>query len=361
MPEGTVLPTKNVLFTVENTDPKVPWLVSYVETVLVQAWYPMTVATNSFYHRLKIDEYLMKTVGHTEKAPFMLHDFGYRACSSVESAGIGGAAHLVNFMGTDTLAALVTLRDYYGEPLAAFSAVAAEHSTMTTWGKEGEREAVRNILEKMPHGLISVVSDSYDMDNLTGHILGEEFKDQVASRHGCLVVRPDSGDPPTVVLRTLQLLGDKFGTTVNSLGYKQLPDCVRVLQGDGICLEMLDKILKAMTDEGWSADNIGFGSGGALLQKLDRDTLKCAYKCSLACIDGKEVDVFKDPVTDPGKRSKQGRLALIKRDGEYQTVRATPDTADNDEMVVVFENGVLLKDWSLSEIRARASRGMDKS
>ncbi|XP_023333671.1 nicotinamide phosphoribosyltransferase [Eurytemora carolleeae] len=352
-PEGSVLPTKNVLFSVENTDPKVPWLTNYVETVLVQTWYPTTVATGSYFQKLKIAEYLSETAESMDKLPIMLHDFGYRGSSSVESAGIGGLAHLVNFEGSDTLAALFTAEKYYGENNAAFSVPATEHSTMTSWGRDGESAAVRYIMDKVPTGPISIVSDSYDIFNMVEHIMGEELKEKIESRDGVLIVRPDSGEPSEMVLKTLNLIGEKFGYTVNSLGYRVLPPYISVVQGDGICYESLEKILKVMKENRWSAENLCFGSGGALLQKMDRDTQKCAYKCSYVEVDGKGIDVFKDPVTDHKKKSKKGRLVLIKQDGEFQTVREE-ETTQEDEMFLVFENGELVKDWSLSEVRARA-------
>jgi len=355
VPEGTVLPTSNVLFTVENTDPKVAWLSSYVETVLMQCWYPMTVATNSYQQKCKIAEYLAETADSMDKLPVMLHDFGYRGSTSVESAGIGGLAHLVNFEGTDTLAALVTARQFYGEEemAAGYSIPATEHSTMTSWGKDREAEAVRYILDQIPDGYISIVSDSYDLFNMLENVFGDELKNKIEKRQGCLVVRPDSGDPAQIVLKTLSILGDKFGYRLNSLGFKMLSQCVSIIQGDGICYERICDILSLMKDNGWSAENLVFGSGGALLQKLDRDTQKCAYKCSYIEVNDKGVDVFKDPVTDPQKKSKRGRLVLVKQDGQYSTVKEQ-DTRQDDEMVTVFENGALLKEWSLKEVRSRA-------
>jgi len=286
-------------------------------------------------------------------------DFGYRGCSSVESAGIGGCAHLVNFTSTDTLAALDVAHQYYGEEVAGFSIPATEHSTMTSWGRDGESAAVRSLLEKIPEGYLAIVSDSYDLFNMVEHILGEELKDKIESRKGCIVVRPDSGDPATMVLNTLNILGKKFGQKENSKGYKMLPSCISVIQGDGICYESIGSILSTMKENGWSADNVVFGSGGALLQRLDRDTQKCAYKCSYVVVDGEGRDVYKDPVTDPGKKSKRGRQVLIKKDGEFKTVRQE-DTSQDDEMYTVFENGELTTEWTFDQIRTRSQQNLTK-
>ncbi|XP_033744427.1 nicotinamide phosphoribosyltransferase-like [Pecten maximus] len=357
VPEGSVVPYKNVLFTVENTDPKCFWLTNYFETLLVQVWYPMTVATNSRYQKEIIAKYLDETADSMEGLPFKLHDFGFRGSTSVESAGIGGAAHLVNFMGTDTIAAIATARRFYGCDMAGFSIPAAEHSTITTWGKDGELEAFRNMLTKFPNGPMACVSDSYDIWNACEKVWGEELKDEIIERGksgGVLVVRPDSGVPEEVVVKVLNILGNQFGTTTNTKGYKMLPPYLRVIQGDGICYESLGEILEAMKKVGWSSDNLTFGSGGALLQRLDRDTQKCAYKCSYAVIAGKEVNVFKAPITDSGKKSKKGRLTLEFENGHYETKEEGKGNPIMDALVTVFENGKLLKDYSFDEVRGNA-------
>ncbi|XP_071961446.1 nicotinamide phosphoribosyltransferase-like [Antedon mediterranea] len=356
VPEGTVVPVKNVLFTVENTDPEVPWITNYFETLLVQVWYPMTVATNSRAQKEVIANNMTETSDTLEKLPFMLHDFGFRGVTSVESAAIGGASHLLNFVGSDTIAGMVMGRKYYGCDMAGFSIPAAEHSTITSWGKSHEKEAFANMLDSFPNGLVAVVSDSYDIFNACENIWGKELKDKIVKRGengGSLVVRPDSGDPPDVVIKVLEILGKAFGTTDNSKGYKVLPDYIRIIQGDGINYEMLGTVLQRMKDHKWSADNIVFGSGGALLQKLNRDTQKCAFKCSYAEVDGTARNVFKQPVTDPGKKSKKGILSLVKQNGKLETFQEGTGV-DKDIMVPVFENGKLLKDYNLKEIRERA-------
>ncbi|XP_050414175.1 nicotinamide phosphoribosyltransferase isoform X2 [Patella vulgata] len=356
VPEGSVVPFKNVLFTVENTDPECYWLTNYLETLLVQAWYPMTVATNSRYQKEIIAKYLDETADNLDGLPFKLHDFGFRGTSSMESAGIGGMSHLVNFMGTDTIAGILTAKHYYGCPIAGFSIPAAEHSTITTWGKDGELEAFRNMLTQFPTGLVAVVSDSYDIWNACDKVWGEQLKDLVVSRgvNGTLVIRPDSGDPPEVVVKTLDILGSKFGTTTNTKGYKVLPPYVRIIQGDGISYETLSTILDNMKRHKWSADNVAFGSGGALLQRLDRDTQKCAYKCSFAEVNGREVNVFKQPITDLGKKSKKGRLTLELRGNDYVTVVEGKGDPSKDQLCTVFENGRLVKEFTFDEVRKNA-------
>ena len=353
VPEGTVVPVSNVLMTIENTDPRCYWLTNWLETLLVQVWYGSTVATQSREMKKVLLRYLHET-GNPTLIDFKLHDFGFFAVgvSSVETAAVGCAAHLINFRGTDTVVGLVMARDYYGCAMAGQSIPAAEHSTITSWGREHEVDAYANMLDQYPDGLVAVVSDSYDIFRACSELWGRQLKDKVLARNGVLVVRPDSGDPPETVCRVLDLLGEAFGTTTNAQGFKVLDPHVRVIQGDGIDYAMLGTILAAMKARGWSADNVAFGSGGGLLQKLNRDTLKFAFKCSSIHIDGRDRDVFKQPITDNGKRSKAGRLKLIRRDGRLMTVPESTEGAD--ELRVVFRDGEVIEPTTLEEVRGRA-------
>ncbi len=359
VPEGTVLATRNVLVQVRNTDPACAWLTSYIETALLRAvWYPTTVATLSRACKRVIGRYLAETGDSLDGLPFKLHDFGARGASSEETAALGGLAHLVNFQGSDTLSAVMAARRYYGEAMAAFSIPAAEHSTITSWGRDGEKAAYANMLKQFaaPGKLVAVVSDSYDLWNAIDTLWGEELKEAVIASGGTLVVRPDSGDPVAVVSATLEKLMAKFGFRLNGKGYKVLPDCVRVIQGDGISLTSIEAILAEMKRRGLSAENIAFGMGGELLQKVDRDTQKFAMKASAVCINGEWRDVWKDPVTDSGKRSKRGRLALVRdAGGDFETVREADLAGRDNRLRTVYRNGALMVDDRLAVIRERAA------
>lgn len=351
VPEGTKVGTHNVLMTIENTDPKVPWLTNYLETLLCQIWYPTTVATLSYHTRLLIEHWLEKT-GDPKLVDFKLHDFGFRGATTVEAAGLGGAAHLINFLGTDTLPALTTAQKYYRQKTAAgFSVPASEHSTMTSWGKDHEVDAYRNMVEKYgDQPFYSVVSDSYDLFHAARDIWGGELKDAVLTAEGTLVVRPDSGYPPIIVTQLLQILGEQFGFEVNDKNYKVLNPKVRIIQGDGMDYHLIEQTLSTMESQGWSADNVTFGMGGGLLQKINRDTQKFAFKCSSAIVDGRERDVFKEPATDDGKLSKKGRLGLKPRGDDYSTVSED----ENEVLETVFYNGKMVKRYSFEEVRANA-------
>ncbi|MDQ8199897.1 nicotinate phosphoribosyltransferase [Pelagicoccus enzymogenes] len=365
--EGTVVPTGNALLTIEGTDPELPWIVNYIETQLVRLWYPSTIAMTSRDSRKVIQAFLEKTADDpAAELPFKLHDFGARGVATLEQSRLGGAAHLLSFMGSDTIEGIRLAAHYYDCPMAGFSIPATEHSTITMWGKEGEFDAYENVVRAYlynpnhPEGLpkmAACVSDSFDIYNaIENGWCDDRLHKLVRESGGTLVVRPDSGYPPEVVVKCLQIFEKKIGMTTNAKGYKVLPPYYRLIQGDGIDRPMTRKILEVMEQAGYSASNIAFGSGGGLLQKIDRDTQKWAFKCCAAEIEGiGQIDVRKDPVTDQGKRSKGGRLDLVKRDGAYQTIAlegnaiAHPDTVMN----TVFENGRILRHTTFEACRER--------
>jgi nicotinamide phosphoribosyltransferase len=357
--EGTVVPINNVLMTIENTDNKCFWLTNYLETVLSQVWYSTTVAALSREVKVNIKEYLDLT-SDGGLLNFGLHDFGFRGASSWESAGIGGAAHLINFLGTDTVVAMEVAMNYYNADLngLAFSVAATEHSVMTALGKDGEEQVVENLLNEYPTGILSVVSDSYDIYNFVDYIVGQKFRDRIKNRKGVFVVRPDSITPthPTPeaeMVWIIDTLWDHFGGTVNSKGYKLLTPCVRVLWGDGIDIDGIKKILYAVTKAGFATENIAcFGMGGGLLQKVNRDTQRCAFKCSAQYRDGQWYDIQKNP-KDVSKASKKGKLKLIKVDGEFETVGE--NDPGEDYLKVVFYDGVLLNEVDFATIRKNAA------
>lgn len=362
--EGTVIPLHNVMMTVENTDPKCYWLTNYVETVLCELWNPITIGTNSREIRKTIQHYWQKTSdAPVETLDFKVHDFGFRGVSSVETAASAGVAHLVSFKGTDTMVALELAYHYYHEEMAGYSIPATEHSTITSWGKEDEYEAFRNMLQQFPTGGIACVSDSFDIDKATRYGWGEELKDAILERDGFLVVRPDSGDPVYTTLRVVENLWNAFGGSINSKGYRVLDDHIRMIQGDGIDHAMIEKILANFEAHGYSIDNIAFGSGGGLLQKFNRDTLNLAFKCSHTICNGEEVDVRKRPMEwdangnyeQSFKVSKAGRLGLVYDPvNGYRTV-SEEEAGDDNLLELVFENGEILRDQTFAEIRELAA------
>lgn len=369
LPEGTVLPLRNVMLAVEPTDSKCAWLVSYFEPLLLQIWYTSTVASISYSIRETIKGFFDKTVDDDRfgSLDFKLHDFGFRGASSPESAEIGGGGHLLSFLGSDTMRAISGLYDYYNlheeddASMPAFSVIATEHSTMCANSDADRRDdlgalemSVR-ILEK-EGGIVSAVADTYDVFRFVERV-GGEFKDRIIASGGTFVVRPDSGEPTVIPVQIISQLLDSFGYTVNKKGYKVLPDCIRVLQGDGVNGQTIRVILEKLDELQISAENIVFGMGGALLQHCDRDWLKFAMKGSALEVNGEWRDLYKDPITDSVKRSKKGRVTTFKdADGVYFSDRmelAQVNHNITDQMVVVYENGELLVDENFSTIRAR--------
>lgn len=312
LPEGTVVSPGTPVLVVES-EGDFPWFATYIETLLSQVWYPNTVSTNSLGFKLVEAEYLIRTQGSLDGLEFMTHDFGERGVSCPEQAGIGGAAHLMHFLGTDNRAALRLLKTFYDDHMAGYSVAATEHSVMGSWGgPQGELTACQNALERCPTGVLSVVSDTYNIHRALKEIWGTELAEKVRTRPGKLVIRLDSGDPREMVLNALKVLKDQFGAERNALGYKKLPPYLGLLQGDGVDRDVVREILHEMAEAGWCASNIVFGSGGALLQKVNRDTHKHAYKANAGY--NRETgwrDIYKDPITDQGKRSKRGRQAVV--------------------------------------------------
>ncbi|QQZ29215.1 nicotinate phosphoribosyltransferase [Thiothrix subterranea] len=360
LPEGMIVPTGNALVQIRNTDPQAFWLTSYLETALLRAvWYPTTVATLSWQVKQSIRQALETTCDNpTAELPFKLHDFGARGVSSHESAALGGMAHLVNFMGGDTVVALLAARKYYGADMAGFSIPAAEHSTITAWGRDGEADAYANMLQQFGQAgkLLAVVSDSYDIYHAVSEIWGKQLRAQVENSGATVVIRPDSGVPEEIVPEVLERLYAEFGGRVNSKGYKVLSDCVRVIQGDGVDVDSIGVILQRIQQAGFSTENVAFGMGGGLLQKVNRDTLRFAMKASAMQINGAWRDVYKQPVTDSGKHSKRGRLAVIRDAGVIKTIREDALSWESNLLRPVFRNGELLVDDSFDSIRARSNQ-----
>ncbi|HEX4636295.1 MAG TPA: nicotinate phosphoribosyltransferase [Rhizomicrobium sp.] len=361
LPEGLIVPTGIPLVQVENTDPQMPWLTTFIETALLRAiWYPTTVATLSWKCKAIIRAGLERTSDDPQaQLPFKLHDFGARGVSSAESAALGGLAHLVNFKGTDTMEALLAARRYYGATaMPGFSIPAAEHSTMTSWGREREEAAYANMLDAFDGKgrIVAVVSDSYNLDRAVAEIWCGSLKSRVLKRDGVLVVRPDSGDPVETPVRTIRTLWEKFGGSINGKGFRVLDPHIRVIQGDGMNISSIAKLVARMEDEGFAIDNIAFGMGGGLLQQVNRDTLCFAMKANAMRDDqGVWRDVSKSPATDPAKGSKAGRQAVISQESCFVAKRLDRLAAgETDLLVPVWRDGVLLVRHTFEEVRARS-------
>lgn len=365
VPEGLKVPTNNVLMTIENTDPKCFWLTNFLESLLVQIWYPITVATLSHHVKLVIKEYYEETASPDSynQIDLVLNDFGLRGVSSVESAGLGDLSHLLSFSGSDTIAGSLFAQKYYdAKEIYGRSIPATEHSICTLLGEEGELEVFEHVLDTYPTGTIACVSDSFDIFRACAEYWGTALKEKILSREGVLVIRPDSGDPSFTLLRVFDILFEKFGFNFNEKGFKVLPPQIRVIQGDGVDLNSIRQIFATLKLNGISAENLFLGMGGALLQKVDRDVNKFALKCSYAEINGVEKLVSKNPIElnkygvlqKSFKQSKKGKLKLVKEEGGYKTLQEIENNdsrAGSDILTTVFENGKILKIYRFEEIK----------
>ena len=376
VPEGTVVNTKNVLMVIESLDDNCAWLTNFLESILLQVWYPITVATLSREVRKIVTKAYQNCTTYDSAlieflVDFVLNDFGFRGVSSVQSAKIGGSAHLVNFRGSDTVVASKMIRDLYNtDTVFGLSIPATEHSIMTLKGEEGELEMMRRVLETYPTGLVACVSDSFDIFRACSEYWGTELIDLILSRPAepgnQLVIRPDSGHVINTLKKIFKILFDKFGYTTNDKGYKVLPPQVRVIQGDGVNLDSIIEIYAMLDAEKISPENLALGMGGKLLQAdINRDTQNFATKACYAVVNGEERNIVKSPtemdadgnITKSFKKSKQGKLKLVKNDdGTYRTVTSMDADFDivKDELVEVFRMGEILVDLKFEDIRERA-------
>jgi nicotinamide phosphoribosyltransferase len=356
VPEGTVVPVSNAILTIECWDEDCFWVVNWLETQLSRLWYPSTIAIAGREIKKTWKHFLDLSSDNTElEIGFKHHDFGSRGVTCFEQAELGGMAHLMNFFGSDTLAGVELANYYYDIEMSGFSICATEHSTMTIFGREGERRAliewINETLVKVPNipgvpKLSACVGDSYNIYNFTKLVASDdEIRNLIKNSGGTLVIRPDSGKPSEVLPRIFDILEEnlpKGEITINSKGKKVLPSYLRLIWGDGINRRSMKDILQLVVDLGWSVSNIALGSGGGLLQDVNRDTQKFAFKCSYVEANGVSIDVLKDPITDPGKKSKAGRLDLIRDlDGEIKTVVLGRDEESHplSIMVTYFDMG----------------------
>lgn len=371
--EGTVMPVKNVLMTITNTVPGFHWVVGFFESLVLKVWNSITVASYSMRLRNLVDQFADETCGHRLHCDWSVHDFGYRGCSSEETAAISGGAHLINFRGTDTIPALKYLvENYNASGLIGASVPASEHSVMCSYERENEIDAFKHMLETYPTGIVSIVSDTYDLWNVLTNFT-VQLKDQILARDGKVVFRPDSGQPELIICGNpdapegtaenkgaIRILDEVFGSTVNALGYKEINPKVGLIYGDGMYFERFSAILQKLKDMGYATSNLVVGIGGLLLQSHSRDDQGFAIKATYAEINGEEVEIVKDPITDPGKKSHEGLLRLDKiyaSDGSAEYVTYDEQNWDQEKdglLETVFLNGKLVKEYSLDEIRARA-------
>jgi len=360
-PEGLSIPIGNVMMTIENKDPDCAPLTNFVESVISQIWHASNVATISRDLRVYMERSFEVSADTKDLLPFLLHDFGLRGISGIEPAGMGGAGHLVNFMGTDTIPAIIYAQRYYSAKMVGFSVPASEHSIMTALGEEGEFETFKRLIKKFNKGILSLVSDSYKITRVLIEYL-PLLKKEILDRDGKLIIRPDSprekGDTAAAqILWIANELEKIFGSTINNKGYKVLNPKIGIIYGDGIKPDEIKECIKTLVLAGWSAETCVYGMGGGLLQSHTRDLQRNAFKCSAQKRNDQWYDVFKKPL-DLTKVSKAGKLKLIWNEGVHGKVLITVPENDprEDVLQVVFENGKLTKEYTFDQVRENAKK-----
>lgn len=358
VPEGTVLPSRNVLVQLINTDPKYFWVTSFFETALLRAvWYPCTIGTVSWLSKQAIRETLHRTSDNEFLLRNMLHDYGARGVSSQQSAAMGGLAHLVNFDQSDTVPGILAAKYFYNAGKVSNSGPNSEHAGFCAWGRENEAAALENMLDTYaPEGCALLLSDTYDHENCVKNIIGKQLAEKIRNFPGLVGVRPDSGDIVEVTADTTEWLMDAFGYTTNSKGFKVLPNFIRVVQGDGVTFDSLPRVFAELERRGFSAENAVFGMGGGLLQHWHRDTMNFGQKASAVRVNGTWRDISKSPTGAGFKVSKAGRLALKLENGDYSTVPRDSIPAEENQLVPVFRNGKLLRKWDFTELIKNSER-----
>ncbi|AXQ68750.1 nicotinamide phosphoribosyl transferase [Caulobacter phage CcrPW] len=358
VPEGLVVPVKNALFSIENLDPRLPWLTSYLETLILRdLWTACTIATRIFEMTGRINTNWIK---HSDNpmSPFALLDFSSRGVMGDDHSILGGIAHLFHFQGSDNVLAVREANYYYFHPMSAFSVMASEHSISCSFGRDNDDDYIANsIAATDPGAILSLVGDTWNIFEFVKKAVNNH-QDEIINKGISFVARPDSGDLEDVLPRVIQILADGLGTDRNSKGREVIRYGAKVLQGDGMNERTHMLPFEIADSLGIAPDSIITAAGGGLMTAdLDRDTNRWAMKASEMVINGERVDIYKDPITDPGKQSKRGRFALLRdEEGEFHTANRVNDAEDIADLLEPRYNGVeVINAHTLNQIRERVA------
>jgi nicotinamide phosphoribosyltransferase len=397
LPEGTLVPIKVPVLTIYNTNPDFYWITNYLETLISNLlWKPITSATIAFQYKRVLTEWALKTNPEAKEFVYWQgHDFSMRGLDSIDAVISSGLGHLTSFYGTDSLPAIHGARKYYGaEGFVAGSVPATEHSVMCAGGKEDEIATFRRLLATYPKGIISVVSDTWDLWKVcTEHVV--TLKDEILARDGKLVIRPDSGDPVDILCGQLnvsrdvrdvienrdldtshpkykgviELLWDVFGGTVNAQGYKVLDSHIGAIYGDSITIDRANEICRRLEAKGFASTNVVLGVGSFTYQYNTRDTFGFAMKATYVEVnkpkfegdfnpEGREI--FKDPVTDDGtKKSATGLLCVEDHDGKIGLYdKVSWNTEDTGLLQTIYFDGIFYNPITLNEIRTKLDKAI---
>ena len=360
------------MLTLYNTKPEFFWLTNYFETLLSTVlWMPCNSATIAKQYRIVLDQYAKETSSMPEFVDWQGHDFSMRGMAGLEAAVLSASGHLLSFTGTDTIPSIDFLETYYNtnsdEELIGGSVAATEHSVMCMGTNSGEQETFKRLItEVYPKGIVSIVSDTWDLWKVLTEYL-PNLKEEVLSREGKVVIRPDSGDPADIICGNpqgetieeqkgvIQLLWETFGGRVNEKGYKELDPHIGAIYGDSITIERAKDICERLKQNGFASTNIVLGIGSFTYQYNTRDTFGFAMKATYGEVNGEGREIYKDPITDDGtKKSAKGLLQIVKEEGVYRLIdQVSWEEEQQGELREVYRDGQLLIDDTLVEIRKK--------
>lgn len=372
LPEGVSVPIRVPMVTMYNTKSEFFWLTNYFETILsTTLWMPCNSATIAKQYRLKLDKYAEETSSMPEFVDWQGHDFSMRGMAGLEAAVLSASGHLLSFTGTDTIPSVDFLETYYNansdKELIGGSVAATEHSVMCMGTDAGEEDTFKRLItEVYPKGVVSIVSDTWDLWKVLTEYL-PNLKEEVLKRDGKVVIRPDSGNPVDIICGNskgkteeekngvIELLWKTFGGTINNKGFKELDAHIGAIYGDSITLERAEKICKRLKEKGFASTNIVLGIGSFTYQYNTRDTFGFAMKATYGEVAGEGREIFKDPITDDGtKKSAKGLLKIVKKNNRYQLIdQVSWEEERKGELREIYRDGILLIDDSLSSIRKR--------
>lgn len=376
--EGTRVPVKTPVMTIQNTLPEFYWLTNYIETLAsCELWQASTSATIAYEYKQLMDNYALETVGNTEFVPFQGHDFSMRGMSSLDSAISSGMGHLLSFVGTDTIPAINGAEYYYNanieKHLIGTSIPATEHSVQCVYGND--MEYFKAMISKVhPSGFVSIVSDGYDFWGVLSDVL-PKLKDNIMDRDGKVVIRPDSGDPVLIICGdpngktelerkgAVEVLYDLFGGTISNKGYKVLDSHIGLIYGDAITIERCKEISERLKSKGFASINVVYGIGSFTYQYNTRDTFGYALKSTLAIVNGEERSIYKNPKTDDGtKKSQKGKVVvykLVNNDIAFKDEYLFNEDIDSNLLKTIYKNGQLTNLQSFTEIRSKLKESSD--
>lgn len=369
LPEGSHVPLRVPMFTIVNTIPEFFWVPNMIESLLsCELWHACTSATIAYQYRKLLQSFSNQTCDNDDHLDYQAHDFSFRGLSSLDAVKSVGMGHLLSFRGTDSIPAIMAASEYYHAPLnIGCSVPATEHSVMQSYGKDAEFETYKRLITEIyPSGIIAIVSDTWSLFNVIDDYL-RTLKDDILKRDGKVVIRPDSGDPIDIICGNencrgvIERLWEIFGGHINSKGYRVLDPHIGCIYGDSITYDRCNRICDKLMKMGFASSNVVFGIGSYTYQYNTRDTFGFAMKSTWVQINGKGVDIFKDPKTDDGvKRSLMGKLKVIKDHdhNEFMAIDQLSESShyEDDCLRSVYKNGELVIDEDFMTIKNRVNK-----